>query len=126
MFVKIGDSLNLKLSSGLSREQALLRKSRTPRESPEKWTFLSLAFYNVEFSLFSGNFSGLWLPRDCCIGRRERRGGRWATQDHAHSHGPPSASCRPSQGGPLINDVSAAVRVRFFRSENLKHPSVLK
>ena len=31
----------------LSREQALLRKSKTLRKSPEKWTFLSLAFYNA-------------------------------------------------------------------------------
>ena len=29
------------------QEQADLRKSRPPRESSEKWTFLSLAFYNA-------------------------------------------------------------------------------
>ena len=27
--------------------RAILRKSKTPRKSPEKWTFLSLAFYNA-------------------------------------------------------------------------------
>ena len=30
-----------------SREQALLRKSKTPRKLLEKWTLLSLAFYNA-------------------------------------------------------------------------------
>ena len=49
MFVKIGDLLNLKvfLSCGIPREQELLRKSKAPRKSPEKWTFLSLAFYDA-------------------------------------------------------------------------------
>ena len=28
-------------------KQAILRKSKTPRKSPEKWTFLSLSFYNA-------------------------------------------------------------------------------
>ena len=28
-------------------EQAILRKSKAPRKSPEKWSFLSLAFYNA-------------------------------------------------------------------------------
>ena len=32
-------------SCGIPREQAILRTSKTPRKSPEKWTFLSLAFY---------------------------------------------------------------------------------
>ena len=31
----------------MSKEQALLRKSKAPRKLPEKWTFLSLAFYNA-------------------------------------------------------------------------------
>ena len=34
-------------SWGIPREPATLRKAKTPRESPEKWTFLSLAFYNA-------------------------------------------------------------------------------
>ena len=29
------------------REQVILRKSKAPRKSPEKWTFLSLPFYNA-------------------------------------------------------------------------------
>ena len=33
-------------SSGIPREEALLRKSQILRKSPEKWTFLSLAFYD--------------------------------------------------------------------------------
>ena len=47
--VKIGDFiLNLKVFfSGIPREQAILRKSKAPRKSPEKWTFLSLAFHNA-------------------------------------------------------------------------------
>ena len=36
-----------KKSCGIPREQAILRKSKAPRKSPEKWTFLSLAFYNA-------------------------------------------------------------------------------
>ena len=49
MFVKIKDFiLNLKgFSCGIPREQAILRKSKATRKSPEKWTFLSLAFYNA-------------------------------------------------------------------------------
>ena len=47
-FVKIVDFIKFEgFSSGISREQALLRKSKAPRKSPEKWTFLSLAFYNA-------------------------------------------------------------------------------
>ena len=34
-------------SSGIPREQALLRKSNTPGKFPEKWSFLSLLFYNA-------------------------------------------------------------------------------
>ena len=34
-------------SCGIAREQAILRKSKAPRKSPEKWTFLGLAFYNA-------------------------------------------------------------------------------
>ena len=34
-------------SSGILRKQAILRKSKAPRKSPENWTFLSLEFYNV-------------------------------------------------------------------------------
>ena len=46
---KVGDfypSIS-RFSTGNPREQAHLRKSKTPRELPEKWTFLSLAFYNA-------------------------------------------------------------------------------
>ena len=39
--------LNSRFSSGIAREEALLRKSKTPRKSPEKWIFLSPAFYNA-------------------------------------------------------------------------------
>ena len=46
--VKIGDFIKFKgFSCGIPREQAILRKSKAPRKSPEKWTFLSLAFYNA-------------------------------------------------------------------------------
>ena len=40
---------------GILTEQAILRKSKAPRKSPEKWTFLSLAFYNAP-SLHTVNF----------------------------------------------------------------------
>ena len=49
-FAKIGDFFEnyRRSSSGFPREQALLRKNQgVPRKSPEKWTFLSLAFYNA-------------------------------------------------------------------------------
>ena len=47
-FVKIGDFIQFKgFSCGISAEQVLLRKSKTPGKSPEKWAFLSLAFYNA-------------------------------------------------------------------------------
>ena len=48
-FVKIGDSIKFKgFSCEIPREQAILRKSKAPRKSPEKWTFLSAsAFYNA-------------------------------------------------------------------------------
>ena len=36
-----------RFSCGIPREQAILRKSKALRESPEKRTFLSLAFYNA-------------------------------------------------------------------------------
>ena len=45
VFVKIGDFIKFKgFSCGILREQAILRKSKAPRKSPEKSTFLSLAF----------------------------------------------------------------------------------
>ena len=47
MFVKIADFIKFKGFNGISREQALLRKSKAPRKSPEKWTLLSLAFCNA-------------------------------------------------------------------------------
>ena len=48
MFVKSGDFIKFKgLSCGNPRDQAILRKSKAPRNPPEKWTFLSLAFYNA-------------------------------------------------------------------------------
>ena len=47
VFVKSGILLNLKVSCGICREQTLLKKSKNPRKSPEKWTFLSLAFDNA-------------------------------------------------------------------------------
>ena len=49
MFARIGDSIKLEwFSSGIPREEALLRKVKTPRKSPEKWVSLSLAFYNAQ------------------------------------------------------------------------------
>ena len=48
MFVKIWDFTTFKgFLVEFLREQAPLRKSKNPRKSPEKWTFLSLAFYNA-------------------------------------------------------------------------------
>ena len=47
VFVKIGDFIKFRLSCGIPREQVILRKSKAPRKLPEKWTFLSLAFYNA-------------------------------------------------------------------------------
>ena len=47
VFVKFGGLLNLRFSCGIPREQAILRKSKTPRKSSEKWTFLTLAFYSA-------------------------------------------------------------------------------
>ena len=48
VFVKIGDYIKFKgFFSGVLKEQALLRKSNTPRKSPEKCTFPSLTFYNA-------------------------------------------------------------------------------
>ena len=46
--VQICDFIKLKgfFSCGIPREQALLRKSKKPRKSPEMWIFLSLAFCN--------------------------------------------------------------------------------
>ena len=48
VFVKLCDFVTFKgFSRQIPREQVLLRKSETPRKSPEKRTFLSLAFYNA-------------------------------------------------------------------------------
>ena len=47
-------------SSGIPREQELVRKSETPRKSPEKWTFLSLVFDNAP-SLRTVE-ENLWTP----------------------------------------------------------------
>ena len=48
VFVKISDSIQFEgFLVEFLREQALLRKSKTPRKSSEKWIFLSLAFYNA-------------------------------------------------------------------------------
>ena len=48
MFVKIGVFIKLKgYRAGIPRELALLRKSKTPRKSPEKRTSLSLACDNA-------------------------------------------------------------------------------
>ena len=64
-FVKIGDFIKFQgFHVEFLENQAILRKSKTPRKSPEKWTFLSLAFYNAPSlhtvkSHFSGYFVGL-------------------------------------------------------------------
>ena len=43
-----GFILNLKVFLWkILREQAILRKSKTPRKSPEKWTFLGEAIYSL-------------------------------------------------------------------------------
>ena len=48
VFVKILDFIKYKgFSCGIPKEQAILRKSKAPRKLPEKWTSLSLAFYNA-------------------------------------------------------------------------------
>ena len=47
VFVKIGDFIKFKGFLVDFQRTALLRKSKTPRKTPEKWTFLSLAFYNA-------------------------------------------------------------------------------
>ena len=48
MFVKIRDFIRFKgFPVEIPGEQAILRKSKVPRKSPDKWTFLSLAFYNA-------------------------------------------------------------------------------
>ena len=49
VFNKIGDFIKCTpwFSGGIPREQALLRKSKTLGKSPDKWIFLSLAFYNA-------------------------------------------------------------------------------
>ena len=48
MFVKIGDFIKFKGSLvEFLESRAILRRSKAPRKSPEKWTFLSLAFYNA-------------------------------------------------------------------------------
>ena len=62
-----------RFSCGILREQALLRKSKTPRKSPEKWTFLSLAFYNAHWEKEARNGPNLYcvvprlfgLPQNC-------------------------------------------------------------
>ena len=62
-FVKIGNSI--KFEDFLVREQALLRKSKTSRKSPDKWTFLSLAFYNAPSlqTVDSPELLSLWIFR---------------------------------------------------------------
>ena len=46
--VKIGDFIKFEgLLLEFLGEKALLKKSKKPRKSPEKRTFLSLAFYNA-------------------------------------------------------------------------------
>ena len=55
-----------RFSCGIPREQAILRKPKTPRKSPEQWTFLSLTFYNAP-SLDTVNF-GLTLRTLFCSG----------------------------------------------------------
>ena len=47
VFVKSGILLNLKVFLWNSYRTGDPEKSKTPRKSPEKWTFLSLAFYNA-------------------------------------------------------------------------------
>ena len=57
VFVKIGQVIIFKgFSCEIPREQALLRKSKAPRKTPEKRTFLSLAFNNAP-SLHTADFS---------------------------------------------------------------------
>ena len=59
MFVKIRDFIKFKDFLGrFPREQAIQRKSKTSRKSLEKWTFLSLAFYNAP-SLHTVDLSNL-------------------------------------------------------------------
>ena len=73
-FVKIGDFMKLKgFSCGIPREQAILKKSTTSRKSPEKWSFLSLAFYNapslhtVEESRPSQRLHVYWIEMVPCL-----------------------------------------------------------
>ena len=55
-FVKIGDFVKFKgFLVEFLENRRILRKSKTPRKSPQKWTFLSLAFYNAP-SLHTVNY----------------------------------------------------------------------
>ena len=70
-FVKSGDFIKFKgFSCGIPGEQAILRKSKAPRKSPEKWTFLSLAFFNAP-SLRTVNLCGPTKPKIRANGTKE-------------------------------------------------------
>ena len=76
IFIKIE-----RFSSGVLKEQPLLRNSKAPRKSQETWTFQSLAFYNapslhtIELSseqillscplVFQPPFAALWHVATC-------------------------------------------------------------
>ena len=56
-----GFFLIYRFSCGIPREEAILRKAKTPRKSPEKWTFLSIAFtMRLVWTLLKW-FSGNWF-----------------------------------------------------------------
>ena len=55
-------------SSGIPREQALLRESKAPRTSPEKWTFLSLASCSAPSFHTGEKVAPSFASRDqCCF-----------------------------------------------------------
>ena len=112
-----------RFSCGIPREQAILRKSKTPRKSPEKSTFLSLAFCNapslhtVDFSISNKDYtvSKKTYPFACVFRERKMRTNFFGTNflNTAKGQGCPGQTTETSLQNPRKTNFRG--RARTFR-----------
>ena len=88
-------------------KRRFLRKSKTPRRSPEKWTFLSLAFYNAP-SLHIVNSNRLTLGKICS--RVAQDMGRWGLGRDRRRNG--WHVCRTKMSPKQVSSILKMVRTR--------------
>ena len=114
--VKIGDViLNLKaFFSGIPGEQAILRKSKTPRKSREKWSFLAIRLLQCTTSLHTVDSASLGNAASFAV---------WVLSEFILSHGLSSA---PRVFGKTpMGVLQKGVFLQQFRALLFEVPSVV-